>query len=110
MYPKVMAQYEHKCNQCGAYINHSYWNDGSSDAKQPRMIHGINDIVYLVSAVYVCDKRHKTLAHDESILQQLPRSLIPFILSHQTGFTKELFDMCIQHCATGESTSTTWSP
>ena len=79
----------------------SYWNDGSNDARKPRMVHGINDIVYLVSAVFVCDKRHKMLAHDESILQLLPKSLIPFILSHQTGFTKELSDLCTTLCKRG---------
>ena len=53
MYAKVMAQNEPKYNQCGSYISHSYWNDGPSAAKQPRMIHGFNDIVNLVSAVFV---------------------------------------------------------
>ena len=90
-----------KCNQCGRILNNSYWNDGSSSAKQPRMIHGLNDIVYLVSAVYTCDKRHKVFAHDESILRLLPWTLIRFILSHQTGFTKELYDMCTSFCRRG---------
>lgn len=62
------------------------------------MIHGLNDIVYLVSAVYICDKRHKILAHDESILKLLPKTLIPFILSHQTGFTIELYEICTSFC------------
>ena len=79
----------------------TYWMDGSSAAKQPRVIHGISDIVYLVSAVYTCNQRHKVLAHDESILELLPRMIIPFILSHQTGFTKELFDMCTMLCRRG---------
>jgi len=108
MYPKVMAQTEPKCNLCGSCMSKSYWNDGSSDAKKPRMIHGFNDIVYLVSAVFVCDKRHKMLAHEESILQVLLRSLIPFILSHQTGFTKELFDLCTM-LQKGNKLFITWS-
>ena len=31
-----------------------YWNDGSCESKQPRILQGIN-IVYLVSAVYICE-------------------------------------------------------
>ena len=77
----------------------SYWNDGSNNARKPRMVHGIDDSVYLVSAVFVCDKRHKMLAYDESILQLLPKSLIPFILSHQTGGN---YLICAQHCAKEE--------
>ena len=98
MHPKFMTPDVLKCNQCGRTLNNSYWNDGPSSAKQPRMIHGLNDIVYLVSAVYTCDKRHKVLAHDESILRLLPQTLVPFILSHRTGFAKELYDMCTSFC------------
>ena len=57
--------------------------------------------MYLVSVGYTCNQRHKVLAHDESILELLPRMMIPFILSHQTGFTKELFDMCTMLCRRG---------
>ena len=81
MYPKLMSQHMLKCNECGSIMNNSYWNDGSSSTKQPCMIHGLNDIVYLVSAVYTCDKRHKILAHNENIFKLLPKTLMPFILS-----------------------------
>ena len=82
-------------------MNNSYWNNGSSSTKQPWMIHGLNDIVYLVSSVYTCDKRHKILAHDDNILKLLPKTLMPFILSHTAGFTIELYDMCTSFCHRG---------
>ena len=101
MYPKLMSQHMLKCNECGSIMNNSYWIDGSSSTKQPCMIHILNDIVYLVIAVYTCDKRHKILAHDENILKLLPKNLMPFILSHKTGFTIEHYDMCTSFCRRG---------
>jgi len=101
MHSKIISPPVLKCHQCGNLMNNSYWNDGSTSTKQPRMIHGVNDVVYLVSAVYTCDNRHKILAHDESILKLLPQTLIPFMLSHKTGFTKDLYDMCTSFCRKG---------
>jgi len=82
-------------------MHEAYWNDGSSIAKQPRVLHGMNDKVLLVSAVYSCEKRHKLLAHDETVLKQLPSHLIPFCLLHKTGFTQELVDTCQAFCRQG---------
>lgn len=80
---------------CGSAMYEGYWNDGTSDAKQPRILHGFDNIIVLVSAVYVCYNRHKMLAHDETILQLFPSSaVIPFVLLHKTGFTRELVDTC----------------
>ena len=33
-----------------------YWNDGKTSHQQPRLIHVIRDIVFLVSAVYASQK------------------------------------------------------
>ena len=82
-------------------MHEAYWNDGSSTAKQPCVLHGLNDQVLLVSVVYSCEKRHKILAHDELVLKQLPSHLIPFCLLHKTGFTRELFDTCQAFCRQG---------
>jgi len=90
-----------KCEQCGNFMHESDWNDGSSAKKLPRTIHGINDIILLVSAVYSCEKGHKILAHDKSILEKIPNSLIPFCLLHKTGFTKDLIDICTGFCRQG---------
>ena len=49
----------------------AYWNDGGSASRQPRLLHSVEDIVYLISAVYVCDNRHKLLSHDTVVLSLL---------------------------------------
>ena len=98
IYPCVFPM---KCHVCGNSMFEAYWNDGSTSTKQPRTIHGIDDIVLLVSAVYTCENRHKILAHDEIVLKQLPASVIPFCLLHKTGFTRELVDLCVGLCRHG---------
>jgi len=72
----------------------SHWNDGTRSDNQPRIIHDVKNIAYLVSAVYSCDNDHKMLAHDERMLKQLPtRLLAPFFLFYRTGITRCLADM-----------------
>lgn len=79
-----------------------YWNDGSSAAKQPRVLHGIERVVLLVSVVYCCENRHMIRAHDEIVLQLFPsQAMIPFLLLHRTGFTRELVDTCTAFCRRG---------
>lgn len=85
-----------KCSKCGLPMHQVYWMDGSSSDKQPRVLHGVDRIVLLVSAVYACKSNHRVLAHDESVLQYFPNQcLLPFVLLHRTGFTKELVDTCM---------------
>lgn len=76
-----------KCITCGLPYTTTYWNDGSSTCKEPRVIHSIDNIVYLVSAVYVCSNKHRLLAHDPRVQQCFPtKSVIPFVLFHKTWF------------------------
>ena len=80
---------------CGLPTSHSYWNDGTHSSNQPRLIHDLDNVVYLVSAVYNYVNRHRLLAHDESILGRFPTpTLIPFVLLKQTGMTSSLSNMC----------------
>ena len=101
IYPHIVKPGSVKCVNCGSIMHHGYWNDGTSHAKQPRILHGLDNIVVLVSAVYVCGNRHKILAHDPAILELFPSNSIPFILLHKTGFTKELVDTSIALCKRG---------
>ena len=101
IYPQIIPPRSIKCIECGGSMDEAYWNDGSSASRQPRLLHGIEDIVYLISAIYVCDNRHKLLSHDTVVLSLLPKEVIPFILSHQTGVTRQLFDMCTSLCKKG---------
>lgn len=90
------------CLKCDRVCNTHYWNDGSSTHTQPRAIHDIQDIVYLVSAVYTCDEGHKILAHDQRVLNMLPcKDIVPFVLLHRTGFTTNFISFCSSLCHTG---------
>ncbi len=93
-----------RCQQdgCNSLAVTKYWNDGSASHKQPRTIHGTTDVVLLVSAVYVCENGHRILAHDPRVLSMIPSaSMIPFILLHQTGFTRDFVDLTFSLCSTG---------
>ena len=84
-----------KCTVCGVSMSLIYWLDGTS-SKQPRLLHSFDRIVLLVSAVYGCVNKHTVLAHDEAILKYFPiQSLVPFVLFHRTGFTRDLVDTCM---------------
>ena len=101
IYPQIIPPRSIKCIECGGSMDEAYWNDGGSASRQPRLLHSIEDIVYLISAVYVCDNKHKLLSHDTVVLSLLPKEVIPFILSHQTGVTRQLFNMCTSLCKKG---------
>ncbi len=78
------------------------WNDGHTPHCMPRTLHDVKAVVLLVSAIYVCENGHKTLAHDTRVLEMITcPSLVPFVLLHQTGFTKEFVDLCTSMCHSG---------
>ena len=103
-HPDIVPPGSIKCPHCGMFMNERYWNDYSSESKQPRILQGVDNIVVLVSIVYVCDKM---VAHDDIILKSFPSAdMMPFLLLHCTGFTTVVF---AQHCAGEELTFTIWS-
>ena len=105
--PQIVPPGSIKCTTCGNAMTQGYWNDGSSAAKQPRTLHALDNMVLLVSAVYVCENRHKIVAHDERVLQLFPlMSMVPFLFLHRTGFTWELVDMCTMFCRHGMNFNT----
>ena len=90
------------CSKCKRPCRMAYWNDGSSEHTQPRLIHDVEDVVLLVSAVYLCDEGHKTLAHDPTVFDMLPSKLvIPFILVYKSGFTVNFVNLCGSLCQSG---------
>ena len=80
LYITYPSSFPIKCVNCGEFMHQSHWNDGSSNAKQHRTLHGIDNIVLLISAVYTCNSKHKILAHDDVILELVPKTSIPFCL------------------------------
>ena len=67
IYPQFITPGSIKCTICGSPLLEGYWNDGSSASKQPRIIHGVDRMVLLVCAVYICDNRHKMVSCDEIV-------------------------------------------
>lgn len=90
------------CPDCGKTATVHFWTDGSTPNKMPRTIYGLHSPVLLISAVIVCDSGHRTLSHDERVLQLIPAgTLIPFILLHRTGLTLECAETIMTLCSQG---------
>ncbi len=90
------------CETCYTQVCHSYWNDGTCQYKQPRVIHDVDTIVFLVSAVYTCAGGHKLVASDSRIVDKLPaKTSVPYLLLHKTGFTRRFVNLVDSLCRTG---------
>ena len=77
IHPQLIPPESQKCH-CGKALEMKYWNDGSCESKQPRILQCIKNIVYLVSAVYICENNHKIMAHNEIILDSFScKTVIP---------------------------------
>ena len=101
-YPSIVQCQLQFCMTCNEEITSTFYNDGSSQSKQPRHLHSMEDIVLLVSAVYTCRKGHKLVAHDERILKSFPSPIVvPFTLTHKTGFTKDFAENVFLLCRRG---------
>ena len=92
------------CRNClensGAHqpLKATRWKDGRTKCDEPRRLYGLKNNILLVSRVYVCDGRHQIIAHDPSVLSQVP---FPFVLLHKSGVTGELHRFIISHANTG---------
>lgn len=101
-HPQIVKPQLVSCMICKEKITSTSWNDGSSQTRQPRILHSMEDTVILVSATYTCKKGHKLLAHDEHILKLFPSQImIPFHLLHKTGFTKDFVENLFAFCRRG---------
>lgn len=58
------------CPDCGSNVHLLRWNDGSSAAHSPRILHDVNHMVFLVSAIYRCTLGHDFVGTDPWILQR----------------------------------------
>ena len=75
---------------------------GWSSCDQPRRLYGLNNNALLVSRVYICQRRHQTIAHDPAILSQVRHLFgLPFVLFHIGGITRQLSASIISHANTG---------
>ena len=55
------------------------------------MLYALDNIVFLISSMYICHRDHEFMSHDARVLALFPPKIdIPFVLAHRTGFTAEL--------------------
>ena len=90
-----------QCSVCDQVMYQSSWNDGSLQYNSPRILHDLKSNALLVSSMYKCANGHKTVAHDERVLNKLSYTSIPFILLHKSGFTKDFVNFCFTFCQGG---------
>ncbi len=66
------------------------WKNGQTKRRYPRVLYGVNSIVYLVYKTYSCTGGHtEILATHPEILARIPNCYLPFILKHKCGMTTE---------------------
>ena len=60
----------------------------------PRKLYCIQEQVLLVSSVYLCEKHYQVLSHHPSVLEEVRKValIIPFVLFHKSGVTRELYN------------------
>ena len=89
---ETYPQLDGKCPTCGKPMNAKEWTPlATSHPTAIRTIHGLHSPTLLISRTYKCPHGHLTLGHYSSILNEIPSSeMIPFQLSHKSGYTKEL--------------------
>ena len=79
-----------------------HWKDCHNRRETCRLLYGVNGPIYLVSRVYRCTGQHaEIIAHDQAILNLIPESRRPFILSHIAGVTRELQDNIVSYIISG---------
>ena len=97
-----------KCvaDNCEEVMTRREWQDGRNKASMPRVIHGIDGIVLLVSRIYVCNSGHRCISHDERILLAFPSSAhLPFVLTHRSCLTSRCLSLVISLIEEGKRIS-----
>ncbi|CAB3984751.1 Hypothetical predicted protein [Paramuricea clavata] len=98
-----------KClaENCEHIMERKEWQNGRNTNAMPRLVHGIDGVVLLVSRVYLCSSGHRYLSHDERLLGRLPsQNHIPFILSHRSGLTIQCLSLVVSLISKGNKIST----
>ncbi len=76
-------------DECSSVLHTTSWKCGQTGSLQPRLIHELDYVVLLVSAVWSCDNNHYISSTDPRIIDLVHKKygFQPFILLHKTGFT-----------------------
>ena len=91
---------------CTLPMKRVVWQDGSSRRYYPRCIYGTRRCVVLVCQMYRCARGHLMTSCDPRVLQHfITKEVIPFILLHKSGVTRELQLHILRLCSQGRSFS-----
>ena len=91
-----------RCDVADVCLRPAHWKDGGNERNAPRLLFTRNGVTYLVSRVYRCCNGHEIVAHDNAILQSFPcKEHLPFLLSHISGITRELYKDVVLYSSTG---------
>lgn len=75
-----------------------------STGPKPRTIWSVGWLCCIVGKIYKCtEKSHSIISYHAGILHQLPFWNIPFILTHDSGFTTDLHDIVLRMVESGSS-------
>lgn len=81
-----------QCIECNKPMERETWKLGQTPALEPRLLHGIEFNIILVSSRYKCFNGHSFLTTDPRVLKLLHSESVPFFLLHKTGFLKSFLD------------------
>ena len=98
-----LENFPSECNECQLPMKRRSWKDGNNSRDNPRVLYGITQPYLLVSCLYACRKDHKVLSHDQRIIDKCDEQLVPFVLLHQVGATKEFLFYVVSHVTAGLS-------
>lgn len=83
------------CESCSGTLRVKCWRTGQSLSMQPRLLHGIEHNVLLVSPIYICEYSHTLSSTDPRLTENILQEHIPFILLHRTGFTRHFVNTIV---------------
>ena len=68
------------------------WECGQTSSKTPRLIWDVTWRCALVGHIYTCQNRHQIVSYHAGVLKQIRPDEVPFMLTHRSGMTKQVFD------------------
>jgi len=80
-----------------------HWTKGQSNSLNPRTIWDIGWFCILIGRIYICENSHRIISHHVGVLQQCLNFDFPFILTHDSGFSSQLFNWIIRFVENGIS-------
>ncbi|XP_057302830.1 uncharacterized protein LOC130636992 [Hydractinia symbiolongicarpus] len=79
------------------------WDKGLTSGRSPRIIWDFNWHLALIGRMYQCSYKHKMVSYHSGILNQIHHEDVPFVLSHDSGMMKTVFDSIVRLVENGNN-------